>query len=97
MLIPGSLLSSERWCIQNLLTNSRLLLVCAWLLQVSDGITIADIAVAAVLQPLLSGVLGAEARAPFPETMRWFAAMLQQEQVAAALGKAGVASRVGAG
>lgn len=52
---------------------------------------------AAVLQPLLSGVLGAEARAPFPETMRWFAAMLQQEQVAAALGKVGVATKVGAG
>ena len=55
--------------------------------QVGDAVTIADVAVAAVLLPLLTAVLSAEARARYPKLTQWFAATAAQDKFAKVLGE----------
>lgn len=50
------------------------------------SISIADVALAAALQPLFACVLGAEARTPFPATLQWLQALAKDADVAKALG-----------
>lgn len=56
-------------------------------LQVGSAVTIADVAVAAAVQPLLTGVLSAEARLPYPELVRWFSARLASPEFAKVFGE----------
>jgi len=50
------------------------------------ALSIADVAVAAVLQPLLGGVMGAQAREPFAHSVTWAQGVAQQPEAAKALG-----------
>mmetsp|Transcript_17141 Transcript_17141/g.42973 ORF Transcript_17141/g.42973 Transcript_17141/m.42973 type:complete len:1295 (-) Transcript_17141:143-4027(-) len=50
------------------------------------ALTIADVYLAAVLQPLFGSVLSAAARAPFPATLQWLQALGSQPEVAKSLG-----------
>lgn len=52
-----------------------------------NTITVADVYLAAVLQPLFASVLSAGARAPFPATLKWLQALAAQPEVAKALGE----------
>ena len=52
-----------------------------------SAVTIADVALAAALQPLLASVLSAEARLPYPDLLLWFTALSQSQQFAKVLGE----------
>ncbi|GAX73886.1 hypothetical protein CEUSTIGMA_g1336.t1 [Chlamydomonas eustigma] len=53
---------------------------------VGSSVTIADIATAAALAPLLTSVMGATAREPYPEIMRWFTTLCKEPQFTKILG-----------
>eukprot|EP00955_Chlamydomonas_euryale_P011203 121066-Chlamydomonas_euryale.AAC.1 len=53
----------------------------------SGAATIADVAVAAALQPLLACVMGPAAREPFPATLSWFGKLVAMPQFQKILGE----------
>jgi glutathione S-transferase len=52
----------------------------------------ADVALAAVLHPTFSGVLGAAGRAPYPATLTWLQATCTHPAIATALGACAIQS-----
>ena len=56
-------------------------------LQVGGEVTLADIAVAAALQPLLASVLSSAARSAYPGVIQWFVSLSGTQSFAKILGE----------
>lgn len=66
--------------------NAHLLLCFIFASQASQGVSLADVAVACTLAPLWRAVLGADARAAYPATTAWLQQTHAQPAFASVLG-----------
>jgi hypothetical protein len=66
------------------------------LLQAGAALSLADVSVLCAVQPLLSSVLSAEARQPYPALLAWLQACSSNSTISTVLGRRGLRGKRGA-